>query len=459
MAVRWREVEPAPEGQLPGRPIDATPPYPERPARPKSPRPKRKRWGRRLFRFSATGAFASLVFIIAHLFFGPRADAPVLDPVEKINRKARALPQNAAPLYRRALDEFVPAQHLLPEDMKRVNDDEIRPTLIAHVQRNDACLRQVAAATGKPACLFTVEWSERGLIEIPGVLRLREISRLLRLQLALAASEHDLPSFRQTLRQLDRMGRHLTEQPTPIAYMVGMAALHAVQEGVLEPATWPTLDESARVAYLENVGDLFLPPPNLSQVLRLVRDEICWIARQRAGAQRIIGEIDRYMAPLLRFADLPVEEQASLDHPIRTRMQELWNRWPNRESLPQQVASRSVPTMRVLLRAVDLRVMLIAMQRGNLAAASILRHQALHGALPADLEFLGAEATDVYTGRLLAYRPRDGSFLLYSYGLDGDDDGGRHVPRFGRPPPDADAVCPPDGDYVFWPLTARATEE
>jgi len=79
---------------------------------------------------------------------------------------------------------------------------------------------------------------------------------------------------------------------------------------------------------------------------------------------------------------------------------------------------------------------------------AILQYEANEGRLPKTLdELIGNEylkhlPTDPYSANPLVYRPAGSSFILYSFGADFDDDGGKHDYKWG-----AD-----DGDYVFWPV-------
>jgi hypothetical protein len=75
-----------------------------------------------------------------------------------------------------------------------------------------------------------------------------------------------------------------------------------------------------------------------------------------------------------------------------------------------------------------------------LAAIALKRCQLRHGKLPANLEalvpeFLTALPWDYMSGRPLCYRLKeDGSYMLYSVGLDGKDDGGDPTPTPGGAP-------------------------
>jgi hypothetical protein len=74
----------------------------------------------------------------------------------------------------------------------------------------------------------------------------------------------------------------------------------------------------------------------------------------------------------------------------------------------------------------------------TLAAIALKRYQLRHGRLPTSLDalvpqFLPAAPYDPMSGKSLCYRLKpDGSFLLYSVGEDGKDDGGDPKPAGGN---------------------------
>ena len=79
---------------------------------------------------------------------------------------------------------------------------------------------------------------------------------------------------------------------------------------------------------------------------------------------------------------------------------------------------------------------------------ALLRHRQDKGRWPDSLEELAIDAyirnvpTDPFSGKPLAYEPMGETFLLYSLGLDFDDDGGT---------PSKWGQGPDGGDQVFWP--------
>jgi hypothetical protein len=91
-------------------------------------------------------------------------------------------------------------------------------------------------------------------------------------------------------------------------------------------------------------------------------------------------------------------------------------------------------------------------------ALALKRHRLRHGTFPEKLdalvpEFLQAEPHDWMDGQPLKYRKReDGSYLLYSVGLDGIDDGGDSRPEKPKKRPQFG-----NGRDIVWPLLATAS--
>jgi hypothetical protein len=100
-------------------------------------------------------------------------------------------------------------------------------------------------------------------------------------------------------------------------------------------------------------------------------------------------------------------------------------------------------------------------------AIALEQHRRKHGGYPAtladiDAEFLPSIPPDRFDGQPIKYALRDGRPLLYSVGVDRDDDGGR-PPRPGadparwRPRPKPEDIGNPkvpqlpDGDWLLYP--------
>jgi len=88
------------------------------------------------------------------------------------------------------------------------------------------------------------------------------------------------------------------------------------------------------------------------------------------------------------------------------------------------------------------------------AIIAILRYYRDTGDYPKDMEqiitagYLRQLPMDVYSGKPLVYRKTDDSFILYSFGEDFKDDGGKPgTSRKGKP-----RLWDDDGDSIFWPV-------
>lgn len=96
----------------------------------------------------------------------------------------------------------------------------------------------------------------------------------------------------------------------------------------------------------------------------------------------------------------------------------------------------------------------------TVSAIALKRYQLQHSRLPDALaelvpEFLPAVPIDPYDGKLLKYRPNeDGTFLLYSVGDDGVDDGGDSTPVSGK----LENLSWLRGRDWVWPQPASAAE-
>jgi len=114
------------------------------------------------------------------------------------------------------------------------------------------------------------------------------------------------------------------------------------------------------------------------------------------------------------------------------------------------------PIVQSFLQIRELSWRVMASHRSLIAVCGVLRYEKDKGEFPSDLQdvvkagYIKGVPVDPYSGRPFVYKRTDGNFLLYSYGLDLDDDGaspyinpnGGKQRTWGRG----------DGDAVFWPV-------
>jgi hypothetical protein len=88
-----------------------------------------------------------------------------------------------------------------------------------------------------------------------------------------------------------------------------------------------------------------------------------------------------------------------------------------------------------------------------IATTAILRYKADKGHLPQDLQTLVTDGyldklpMDVFSDGPLVYKLSDDNFILYSFAMDFDDDGGKHDYKWADK-----SYGDGNGDFVFWPV-------
>jgi len=401
-----------------------------------------------------------LGLVIALLIFlrlGPTGPVPAVDPIVTLNQAHADLTQNAAPLYLAAFERFVPPpeEDWMKGQLGLYDAAEIGPRVAAWVDQNAGCLAQARAASEASNCWFELERVGDDFLQLPDVDKMRALLKLCCLRTKLAAMRHDLPDLEEWLPVTDRLARHLQQQPFVFPHVVGVGGLSYVQELVLDPFTWAELSVGERAAYFARIKHVFEPPPTAVPALKTERDEMCWNPFYRGNLpsilmppRRFAGEVDRYLGLYLKLAAQPPEQQVDPANPIRAEIKRVGSWKP---SLTNPIRSELILVLPALLRPLDLHVRLITTQRGNRAVGEVFAYQPEHARLPESLDALeGQWRIDPYTSHPFFYCPTEEGFILYSAGVDGDDDGGVHDRRFGERFDEPD-----DGDYVFWPLPER----
>jgi len=209
------------------------------------------------------------------------------------------------------------------------------------------------------------------------------------------------------------------------------------------------------------VEQLCMPPPSLAEAYAVDEEAMCWIVASTPNRNalnvvcplsRCYGEINIAYQTLRALAGQTSEEQAQLDNPLRLKAEAQAADRAFTLNFPRMLTR---PALRAMVGPIDLRTRLVTKQRGNRTVLELFRLKDQTGEFPATLDAVtGDFKTDPYSGRPFVYRRAGDDFVLYSVGIDADDDGGTHHARFGeRPAPGPDQPAPPpDGDYVFWPI-------
>lgn len=176
------------------------------------------------------------------------------------------------------------------------------------------------------------------------------------------------------------------------------------------------------------------------------------VALSKANPRANAETVDSHFGTLIEAVDGPLRWAKAVD--IKEPLEKLKSK-PLDPSRTLVIAY--VPD---LSRAYQLTVRLECERRGTLLTLALHAHHAKHRKWPENLAKIDPAVglknaklvrVDPMTGERFIYRIKDGKPLLYSAGVDGDDDGGEHHPKFGE-----DGA---GGDFVFWPRPPRTNDK
>ncbi len=397
---------------------------------------------------------AVLALVLA-IYSGPTAPVPT-DPVARWNADHANLSDNAAPAYEEALALLVGDFDVAWEAFNDAEPGEVPAEVAEYVRQNATAIAIMRRAAEMENCWFEMSYEPEGWFLLDHLRHMRQMAKIMQMHAVIVARDRDWQSYADDVVATAGIARHADQAPVLISHLVSIAVHSVLTNLLLEPLTWPELSTGDRVNYISRVIDTLSPPRSMVGVLEEERDGTTWahISGQRPGAvldrlcpkRRVAGEMERYYAPYIEFAKLPVEDHADTGHALRKQIEQA-------ESNPGGAGFNVVRALVLTFppsfsRSFELRARSIAEQRGRLAVLRLFHYQHEHGAFPDSLAALGDDLPgDPYSRGPFVYRRTPGGFTLYSVGIDRDDDGGVHHPKFGER--EDDTI---DGDFVFWPI-------
>lgn len=395
---------------------------------------------------------------------GPSAAFPTERPAARLDRDWESRSDNARSHYARACDAMAATDLSWHEFVGRVRGS-VPTEVVAWAASNEPVIEHIRRAVTLPGC-YLRQSRFAGLVNDDGDLtqRIRELSRLLSLRARIAADKQDLSLFKDSLTLQAGLARHVGSQPFVMQKLLGIAIASMLSDFVLMPLEWSSLSTQDRAAYIEFARQLESPPPmepaawlnEKDDALRDLAEQGGGVAVWLTSKGRLAAEMERAFAPAIAVASAPINLQVDSSSPVRIAL-------AARDSEAAHWTTATVNAARYFAALVyfpqsrffELYSRLVACQRGNRAvlavSAAFLRDGQWPSALPA------SDEPDPFTGKNFVYRTTLDGFTLYSTGLDGDDDGGRHDERFGekRDPYGKPSGAGADGDYVFWPIPWR----
>jgi hypothetical protein len=387
---------------------------------------------------------------------GPRGPVPTVDPIVRWNAEHAQLEDNAADLYHAAFERLVGKKHPAWREMHRLPSAPVPPESAAWVEQNQDALELARQAAQRRHCWFVLERNPNGDLNPSHLSHMRALAKLLHWRILVAVQQHDAATLVDSATTIDRIARHAHESAPDLVNSVMATSMKAMAlDTVLQPMLWPEMSPADRAAYLAGLAPIFEPPPPLTSVLAGKQEldlwmyaagpAVPWQMRFLAAPARVAGELERYFHPFRELAGVPVEQACDPGNPLVGQVHALENEPITKWNIPRMFAHILLPSMS---RVLFLRARFIAEQRGAHTVLELFAYHDRTGARPDSLEALAGDfKIDPFSGKPFIYCRTDDGFTLYSVGVDRQDNGGRHDPRFGE-----DRT---DSDYVIWPIPER----
>jgi hypothetical protein len=389
---------------------------------------------------------------------------------------------NAAPLYRKAMELYVDRPETIPARASPWDQDSTElKTLRKWLESNSACLESFKLASQKPYCWFERQNESGKLRDIdfnPELSAFKQLGELLESQAKLKAFDHDPQTAYELILDLRRTGCHLMgNHETWIHQMVGLgvgnlsyrSAFNIIQNMNVAADTLTSFQQKLThavktspqyIAYTagellfnrESIHEAFTDdgngngkviPSQLKEQLgetvfghdSVSYPEAYWIALWHPDKRQTLQTLDQIAAYV---------NSACRETPWQLRQ-----KGTDMSEEILKLAGRNR-----CLQRLDTVGMLHRIQHQQTACASalittvaILRYRADKREFPPALDeltragYLDIMPQDPYSSGPLIYRTTEGGFTLYSIGADFKDDGGKHV-----------GWSSEDGDFVFWPV-------
>lgn len=387
----------------------------------------------------------------------PSLQKPV-DYIAWLNHQnARADAPNAAVSYQKAVDEFKPdekAERIIsapagsgwtPEDQQAIRD---------WLRANAVCLQAFVGASGMRHCYFERQAAGTVLDQsTPLIVRaLIPVSRMVAAQAKLRLNDDDWSGAVGDGASLRRAGHHYMSQPSLTEYLIGLGLARISYNIWTEvPSRAP---QTAEFTLIVDAIRRFDRPIELRPIPQLQSEKLAvWDKLQREGKDTNgDGKLDR-------IGEVELSQPMAFDDAVQ-KVDELFGLMDAVFTADYGEAERGAKRLREAVESSPLAPLIpdieriALLQRQLLAERNAARwvlyiHAFLyeHGRWPRELREAAPDEPaisrqDPFSGGELHYRLQDNVPLLYSVGVDGDDDGGKRAEG---------GLWAAQGDAVFWP--------
>lgn len=409
-------------------------------------------------------------------------DAPDPNPadpvnyVDWLNQRGLVDGPDARPLYDAAADSVLKYQGDATTQTAALRGDPAAladPGVQQWLTQNDSAIESFRAASKIDASSWSLNSSDGTMsgVELPNLSNWRELARLTTAQAWEAVAEGRAAEAADGFLDIVAAGAHVGGGPTMIENLVGVAIQSMGAESLLDlqaSGAAATLDFEAlareaalaarpvreapdlvgaeRLFALDTLQRIYKPDPASGElVIDAERAKAIWGRTGEVGSQPNPAAMfanTNYGDVLAGVEQFYQGASAALGRPHIAARAEL-------ESLESRVPASANPITGPLAPAFSrysfTRARGDATRRAAVLTAQIHAYRQKTGVLPESLDAVGGGefAVDPFTGAPFAYRREGDSFVLYSVGANGVDDGGAH---------DARGEV---NDVVFWPRPAR----
>ncbi len=400
-----------------------------------------------------------LVYVLMALYFGVRlratlnsmrANGQPLTMQEVCERYAGPPKENAAPLYLDALAQVKDptSYNNIPASGQEGDLSKVREALEGDAE----ALRLLLAASTRPRCQFNVD-GDPGMARLKRFSNMRSLARMFGCAIVVAAEDEQIEeAYRRVLAGL-KLAEHVAMDPVLISQLVSYAIRaiigHAAKDPLSKAPPPPALREQLSAAM---VGcDL---PEEFAICLRgeramglaITQDPRFPAARPLRYAWQFgyLRVIDRFIGRASQPYRLTGEGEAAAVQSLPWYCmfgKMLWG------PLSRAKMERDKTIARLALLHIAMGLEVYRMEEGSYPKTLAALRSALNWTVP----------EDIFSGKDYVYRLEGDQFLLYSLGLDLDDDGGRPLGSQVYMPGDKGAVMKSeDGDLMWIPYGRKA---
>jgi hypothetical protein len=377
-----------------------------------------------------------------------RAEGVPLEPRDL----ARSVPadQNAAPLYRRAIE--IVRERRLGKAMDAVSVATLPNATQADwkagvraLPQLDAALAEVERASSLPGCDFHRNWALGPNLALPEYASMKKLVAGLALRAEAAAERGDGAMALRELRRAYFTARHAAQDPCLISMLVGIACEN-IAHRTFRRVVSRCADDPKFLAEAARLQAELPPVPSLRYAMggEVVMGRVA-IPMIESLAQLAMTSHVQEEKPF--FAERAFLQSAPVQGAFDAKFVRAWReayRLLPRDSRDWEAGvramdciTRTIDTDTSLANRANLMLLgyyersaeaigrLIAERRLNVTGVRLLAERARTGAFPPVLPQSGDGAwCDPFSARALGYRRVDGGFCLYSVDSDGHDDGG-----------------------------------